>query len=318
MHHLSSRRGNVERALTAEQSSASFFTSFGMRTGIRGSLTPRFNRTPLSGVSGLNCPPTGRGTNGAGDFEEGLAEFGGYKNSAFIEYTFTATGLYRVETEEENRNSLTPRFNRIPLSGVSGLNCPPTDRGTNGAGDFEEGLAEFGGTGYNFSIMEAELEYGHFSSSEEEYAAKLWEVVVSASSIPPHRCKRGTPLLNPLCQPVLNPYADISPKWGKQSGRINFMEGKFAPVGTGHTASLLTIKMDNSLRYRGQTTNKNAHLSWLIEMGTGDYKLFPFFLISKHALKCEKFSPLGEMSRFIGAGGNGLVANINKTSAYET
>ena len=33
-------------------------------------FTPRFGHTPLSGAGDLNCPPTSRGTAGAGGFEE--------------------------------------------------------------------------------------------------------------------------------------------------------------------------------------------------------------------------------------------------------
>ena len=77
---------------------------------------------------------------------------------------------------------------------------------------------------------------------------------------------------------------------------------------------LLTIKYYNSPSRRIAGTTKNAHLSMLENRGTGDNKLNPFFLISSS-------SPLGEMSagwRTRGKGKKGTVANINKTSAYET
>lgn len=77
---------------------------------------------------------------------------------------------------------------------------------------------------------------------------------------------------------------------------------------------LLTIKYYNSPSRRIAGTTKNAHLSMLENRGTGDNKFFPFFLISSS-------SPLGEMSagwRTRGKGKKGTVANINKTSAYET
>ena len=60
---------------------------------------------------------------------------------------------------------------------------------------------------------------------------------------------------------------------------------------------------------------KNAHLSVWKSMGTGDNKLFPFFLISSTLYISSsanwRRSPEGE-------GGNGTLANTNKTSAYET
>ncbi|WP_394698680.1 hypothetical protein [uncultured Draconibacterium sp.] len=75
---------------------------------------------------------------------------------------------------------------------------------------------------------------------------------------------------------------------------------------------LLTIKYYNSPSRRIAGTTKNAHLSMLENRGTGDNKLSPFFLIS--STLCIS-SPVGGSPE--GEGGNGTVANINKTSAYE-
>jgi hypothetical protein len=59
---------SCERSVTREQ--------HGEETGKN--FTPRFGLTPYNGACSLNCPPTGRGTSGAGGFEEGPVELGGY------------------------------------------------------------------------------------------------------------------------------------------------------------------------------------------------------------------------------------------------
>nr|WP_319271000.1 hypothetical protein [uncultured Draconibacterium sp.] len=65
-------------------------------------------------------------------------------------------------------------------------------------------------------------------------------------------------------------------------------------------------------------TNKNAHSFQKETVSKRDNNLSLFFLISQHALKCEKFSPLGEMSASWRTEGYRLVANKKKSSAYET
>jgi|GEM_PF-3331698 len=82
MLQLSSRRASEERSVTLEQKGDRFLAALEITEGKGESITPRFNRTPLNGVSSLNCPPTGRGTNGANGFGEDLAEVRGYTLAA--------------------------------------------------------------------------------------------------------------------------------------------------------------------------------------------------------------------------------------------
>ena len=144
-----------------------------------------------------------------------------------------------------------------------------------------------------------EMGYEHFSSSQEEYVRQLadgrW--CLNTIGIPPHRCKRGTPLL--------------------EEGKLDL------------AAKLLTTKNNNPPLKRIAGTTKNARLSVQKTMGTGDNNLFPFFLISDLATALPKFRDyrvdgrinkpydaiVRQQQKTVGAGA--VVISI-KTIAYET
>nr|WP_320023637.1 hypothetical protein [uncultured Draconibacterium sp.] len=140
-----------------------------------------------------------------------------------------------------------------------------------------------------------EMEYEHFSSSQEEYVRQLadgrW--CLNTIGIPPHRCKRGTPLL--------------------EEGKLDL------------AAKLLTTKNNNPPLKRIAGTTKNARLSVQKTMGTGDNNLFPFFLISNLATARiyrvdERINKpydaiVRQQQKTVGAGA--VVISI-KTIAYET
>ncbi|WP_163325605.1 hypothetical protein [Draconibacterium mangrovi] len=239
MHQLSSQRGHEERTAIAERNRNRFLSSFGMTERLEGGRTER---------------------------SVALEQ----QSNRFL----TLFGM----TEDKGEN-FTPRFGLTPYNGACGLNCPPTGRGTSGAGGFEEDPAEVGG--YRLAA-------------------------------------RGSQL----------------------------------------TATLLTIKYNNPSSKRVAGITKNAHLSVFETMGTGDNKLFPFFLISKSEKQwsglasifemsyCRKgnrpplspeggnFLPFGEVRRgqlsnsgnisetcliqSVLKGQSGTFANANKMSAYET
>ncbi|QIA06262.1 hypothetical protein [Draconibacterium halophilum] len=62
------------------------------------------------------------------------------------------------------------------------------------------------------------------------------------------------------------------------------------------------------------TTNNNAHISKVENMGTGDNNLNPFFLMEEHALATARCNRAAATKGQRGT----IVANKNKTSAYET
>ncbi|MDX8337603.1 hypothetical protein SLH46_00320 [Draconibacterium sp. IB214405] len=116
-------------------------------------------------------------------------------------------------------------------------------------------------------------------------------------------------------QPCLYVGTSTKPETSQEEKHMSIAEELVASCLQLETQKKLTIKYYNSPSKRIAGTTKNAHLSKLENMGTGDNKFFPFFLIEKHAMNCEQFSPSGEMPA--GQRG-GIVANKNKTSAYET
>ncbi|AHW61707.1 hypothetical protein FH5T_06860 [Draconibacterium orientale] len=93
-------------------------------------------------------------------------------------------------------------------------------RGSDGSSDFMEKKRSYYETSTLF--QNKEMEYEHFSSSQEEYIRQLaggrW--CLNTISAPPHRCKRGTPLL--------------------EEGKL-----ELAASSSKHTATLLTIKYNN-------------------------------------------------------------------------
>ncbi|WP_303923230.1 hypothetical protein [Draconibacterium sediminis] len=197
--------------------------------------------------------------------------------------------------------------------------------------------------------MKLEMEYEHFSSSQEEYVRQLadgrW--CLNTISAPPHRCKRGPLLLKKeeKLKPVVANFLSSrrAPKLRgeersvaveQQSNRfLNRsslrMTDKLAPCNLHLATELLTIKYNNPSSKRVAGTTKKAHLSVLKTMGTGDNKLFPFFLISNLATALPKFrdyrvgnrinKPHDAIVRQLQkTEGSGTFANTNKTSAYET
>ncbi len=102
----------------------------------------------------------------------------------------------------------------------------------------------------------------------------------------------------------VEPVASKKIRW-KSGGTENYMRMTEAITGAGGDG--VEVK-----------TNKNAHYFQKETVSKRDNNLSLFFLISQHALKCEKFSPLGEMSASWRTEGYRLVANKKKSSAYET
>ncbi len=429
IYQLSSRRGNEERSASAEQQSTCHLeggtTERSVTTEQHGeeavkNFIPRFGLTPYNGACGLNCPPTGRGTSGAGGFGEGPAEVGGYiyafislastlpresfawsttqnkaeyhaivpkfreRGSDFLsnlnasrsarhlkvglkadqqslgvsqtlkvskqDYTSSATvRFHRVGNEfadgrvsdtggmkkfADCRFRLPMGANNLPIDAfklpIDGLNCRLTRlncqltaqiaRGrvnaTWGAVNMRVSEIAYSGV-YHLTAVNAvpssskeekrscyetsalfqyvEMEYEHFSSSQEEYVRQLadgrW--CLNTIGIPPHRCKRGTPLL--------------------EEGKLDL------------AAKSLTTKNNNPPLKRIAGTTKNARLSVQKTMGTGDNNLFPFFLISNLATARtyrvdERINKpydaiVRQQQKTVGAGA--VVISI-KTIAYET
>ena len=387
IYQLSSRRGNEERSASAERQSTCHLeggtTERSVTTEQHGeeavkNFTPRFGLTPYNGACGLNCPPTGRRTSGAGGFGEGPAEVGGYiyafiflastlpresfawsttQNKAeyhaivpkfrelgsdFLsnlnasrsarhlkvglkadqqslgvsqtlkvskqDYTSSATvRFHRVGNEfadgrvsdtggmkkfADCRFRLPMGANNLPIDAfklpIDGLNCRLTRLNCQLTAQIARGRVNVTWGAVNMRVSEiaysgvylltavnavpssskeekrscyetsalfqyVEMEYEHFSSSQEEYVRQLadgrW--CLNTIGIPPHRCKRGTPLL--------------------EEGKLDL------------AAKLLTTKNNNPPLKRIAGTTKNARLSVQKTMGTGDNNLFPFFLISNLA-----------------------------------
>jgi len=196
-------------------------------------------------------------------------------------------------------------------------------RGSDGSSDFMEKKRSYYETSTLF--QNKEMEYEHFSSSQEEYIRQLaggrW--CLNTISAPPHRCKRGTPLLEEgklelaassskhtatlLTIKYNNPQSKY---WDDRVVNSNFipdpspcrelpLQGK--PVlnraGAHPTCSfvgskLFPLKKGKWLQPKGsgaELIEKNAHLSVWKTMGTGDNKLNPFFLISNLATALPKF-----------------------------
>nr|WP_321484628.1 hypothetical protein [uncultured Draconibacterium sp.] len=429
IYQLSSRRGNEERSVATEPQMNCHLeggtTERSVTTEQHGeeavkNFTPRFGLTPYNGACSLNCPPTGRGTSGAGGFGEGPAEVGGYiyafislastlpresfawsttqnkaeshaivpkfreRGSDFLsnlnasrsarhlkvglkadqqslgvsqtlkvskqDYTSSATVRFhragnefadgRVSDTGGMKKFADCRFrlpmgaNNLPIDAfklpIDGLNCRLTRlncqltaqiaRGrvnaTWGAVNMRVSEIAYSGV-YHLTAVNAvpssskeekrsccetsalfqyvEMEYEHFSSSQEEYVRQLadgrW--CLNTIGIPPHRCKRGTPLL--------------------EEGKLDL------------AAKLLTTKDNNPPLKRIAGTTKNARLSVQKTMGTGDNNLFPFFLISNLATAriCRVDERINkpydaivrQQQKTVGAGA--VVISI-KTIAYET
>ena len=120
IYQLSSRRGNEERSVATEQHEEEAVKNF----------TPRFGLTPYNGACGLNCPPTGRGTSGAGGFGEGPAEVGGYIY-AFISLASTLPRESFAWSTTQNKaeyHAIVPKFRERGSDFLSNLNTSRSAR----------------------------------------------------------------------------------------------------------------------------------------------------------------------------------------------
>ncbi len=143
--------------------------------------------------------------------------------------------------------------------------------------------------------------------------------------LPHHRCKRGTPLLEEgkhSCNEIYFVFQNMELKkeyfsssqeeyvaklWEEVDSKLVSRSSKFE-------ANILTKKYNNPPLRRVPGTTKNAHLSMLEIVGTGDNNFFPFFLIFSTLFIS---SPCGGSPE--GKGGLGTVTNNFKPQvAYET
>nr|WP_321354188.1 hypothetical protein [uncultured Draconibacterium sp.] len=110
-----------ERSVTVEQQSSRFLnrSSLGMTEDKGENFTPGFGLTPYNGACGLNCPPTGRGTSGAGGFEEDPAEVGGDRLAARSPDVLSGLSL-RFNSQLAARKKLTIEYNNPPSKRIAG------------------------------------------------------------------------------------------------------------------------------------------------------------------------------------------------------
>ena len=139
IYQLSSRRGNEERSASAEQQPTCHLeggtTERSVTTEQHGeeavkNFTPRFGLTLYNGACGLNCPPTGRGTSGAGGFGEGPAEVGGYIY-AFISLASTLPRESFAWSTTQNKaeyHAIVPKFRERGSDFLSNLNASRSAR----------------------------------------------------------------------------------------------------------------------------------------------------------------------------------------------
>lgn len=246
---------------------------------------------------------------------------------------------------EETGKNFTPRFGLTPYNRACGLNCPPVipsgdeGRETSGAGGFEEGPVEVGEYSYDFTlsllrsrnigafawlriIAQAANGMKKIAEGATKTADGRLRLPGDANNSPIDAFKlpidglncRLTPLNCRLSAQTADGKVRLPGDGSAWSVSTSFGPGteklKLAARGSWLVVSFSTIKYNNPPLRRIAGTTTNAHFSVPKTMGTGDNNLFPFFLISILALKCEQFSPSGQRG--------GIVANTNKTSAYET
>ncbi|KJF41619.1 hypothetical protein [Draconibacterium sediminis] len=330
MHQLSAQRGHEERSAIAERNRNRFLSSFGMTdkfadgrgnlaTGIekiadgRHRLPGGANNLPIDAfklpIVGLNCRLT-------------------HLNCQLTAQTSrweqkTTRGRLNLVGEHERWSGDASAWS------VSTSFGPGTTQTARGRVNFTWGAVDMRVLENDDMWMKQEMEYEHFSSSQEEYVRQLadgrW--CLNTISAPPHRCKRGPLLLKKeeKLEPVVANF--LSSRRGNEERSVAVeqqsnrflnrsslgMTDKLATCNLQLVTELLTIKYNNPSSKRVAGMTKNAHLSVWKSMGTGDNKLFPFFLISSTLYIS---SPVGGSPE--GEGGNGTFANTNKTSAYET
>uniref|UniRef100_UPI0032179823 hypothetical protein n=1 Tax=uncultured Draconibacterium sp. TaxID=1573823 RepID=UPI0032179823 len=185
-------------------------------------------------------------------------------------------------------------------------------------------------------VQNIEPDYEHFSSFKEEYIRRLtdgrWfsdntifgEEVVA----PPHRCKRGTPLLNKegkrSCYESYSVFQNIEPDYvhfssleeegTNEVGEVVYNTGNLQLV---TDKPLLTIKYYNSPSWGGASKQKNAHLSALKRKGARE----PIKNSYQHSQYNSNVLPLvrGGVCRLAEGGVAGTVTNnFKQVHAYET